>query len=150
MQFVVEKRIALTERNGANANGQGVAASLLLRIQADGSLSYETIAQFDVADGRFAPAAINLSPADDQLFLLLFGSGIRDVSDLSAVSCNIGEQDAPVLFAGRLGNFARLDQVNVALPRSPAGRGLVNLSCASQASPPTSRRSMCINRVKIT
>jgi uncharacterized protein (TIGR03437 family) len=112
----------------ANANGQGVAAAVLLRIRADGSLSYESILQFDSATNRFVPTPINLGATTDQLFLLLFGSGIRGVSGLSAVSCSIGGENAAVLFAGQQGDFEGLDQVNVTLPRSLAGRGLVNLS----------------------
>jgi uncharacterized protein (TIGR03437 family) len=59
--------------------------------------------------------------------LLLFGTGIRGYSALSAVSANIGGLDAPVLGAGAQGQFAGLDQVHVRLPRLLAGRGEVDI-----------------------
>ena len=37
----------------ANSNGQGVAAALALRAKADGSQSFEPVAQFDSAQKRF-------------------------------------------------------------------------------------------------
>ncbi|HKQ78679.1 MAG TPA: hypothetical protein VJ810_33585, partial [Blastocatellia bacterium] len=46
---------------------------------------------------------------------------------LSAVSASIGGTNAQVLFAGAQGDFAGLDQTNIAIPRSLAGRGDVDL-----------------------
>jgi uncharacterized protein (TIGR03437 family) len=47
---------------------------------------------------------------------------------VSAVSCSIGGQTAPVLYAGAQGELAGLDQINLGLPRNVAGRGLLNLA----------------------
>jgi uncharacterized protein (TIGR03437 family) len=44
------------------------------------------------------------------------------------VVATIGDQPSEVLFAGAAGEFAGLDQVNVRLPRTLAGKGEVNLS----------------------
>ncbi|MGH9938199.1 MAG: hypothetical protein ACREAM_18295, partial [Blastocatellia bacterium] len=112
----------------ANANGQGVAAALALRIKADGSQSFEPIAQFDPARKRFVPIPLDLGPATDRVFLILYGTGLRHRSSLSAVSCDIGGVNSEALFAGAAPGFAGLDQVNVRLPRSLAGRGEVDLS----------------------
>jgi uncharacterized protein (TIGR03437 family) len=111
----------------ANANGQGVAAALVLRIKADRSQSYEPIAQFDAAQNRFVPAPIDLGPDTDQVFLVLFGTGLRFRSSLTAVSCTIGGTGSELLFAGAVPEFVGLDQVNVRLPRSLAGRGEVDV-----------------------
>jgi len=43
------------------------------------------------------------------------------------VSVKIDGIDAPVFYADFQSEFPGLDQVNVALPRSLAGRGLVNI-----------------------
>jgi uncharacterized protein (TIGR03437 family) len=43
------------------------------------------------------------------------------------VACKIGGADAEVLFAGAAPGFVGLDQSNVRLPRSLAGRGEVNV-----------------------
>jgi uncharacterized protein (TIGR03437 family) len=56
------------------------------------------------------------------LFLILFGTGLRGRSSLSNVSATIGGVKAPVEYTGAQGEFAGLDQVNLALPRSLAGR----------------------------
>lgn len=52
----------------------------------------------------------------DQLFLALFGTGIRGVSSLAKVTATVDGQTAEVLFAGPQGGFVGLDQVNVKLP----------------------------------
>jgi uncharacterized protein (TIGR03437 family) len=111
----------------ANASGQGVAAAVALRVKADGSQSAEPIAQFDVAQNKFIAIPIDLGPASDQVFLILFGTGIRFRSSLSAVSVKIGGADAQVYYAGAQGNFVGLDQVNVLLARSLSGRGEVDV-----------------------
>ncbi|MGH9854629.1 MAG: hypothetical protein ACREBD_32765, partial [Blastocatellia bacterium] len=111
----------------ANASGEGVAAALALRIKADGSQSYEPVAQFDSTENRFVPTPIELGPATDQVFLVFYGTGLRYRSSLSAVSCAIGGASSEALFAGAVPGFAGLDQVNVRLPRALAGRGEVEV-----------------------
>jgi uncharacterized protein (TIGR03437 family) len=112
----------------ANASGEGAAAALALRIKADGSQSYEPVAQFDPEEqNRFVPAPIELGPAADQVFLVFYGAGLRYRSSLSAVSCSIGGVGSEAMFAGPAPGFAGLDQVNVRLPRSLAGRGEVDV-----------------------
>jgi uncharacterized protein (TIGR03437 family) len=111
----------------ANASGRGVATGLVLRVKADGSQSYEPIAAFDPAQSQVVPLPIDLGPdlgaSGDQVFLVLFGTGLRHRSALSSVSVRIGGTNAPVFYAGAQGNLAGLDQVNLSLPRSLAGRG---------------------------
>ncbi len=111
----------------ANATGQGVPAAVLLRIAADGTQTFETVAQFDQALNRFIPRPIDLGAATDQLFLIGFGTGFRNRSSLSAATAIIGGTDAAVSFAGAQGDFAGLDQANIGIPRSLAGRGDVDL-----------------------
>jgi uncharacterized protein (TIGR03437 family) len=76
-----------------------------------------------------------LGPASDQVFLILFGTGIRHRSGLEAVKSKVGEIDAPVVFAGAQGAFIGLDQVNLLLPRSLAGRSKVNVSLVADNQP---------------
>ncbi|MEP7342174.1 MAG: SBBP repeat-containing protein [Acidobacteriota bacterium] len=111
----------------ADASGRGVGAAVVLRVKADGSQSYEPVAQFDPAQSKVVPVPIDLGPEGDQVFLIAYGTGIRYRSSLSGVSLKLGGTDAPVLFAGAQGDFFGLDQVNVRLPRSLAGRGVVDL-----------------------
>ena len=69
----------------ANGDAQGVAAALALRVKADASRSYEEIVQFDAAQNRFTARALDLGAESDQVYLVLFGTGIRSRSSLSAV-----------------------------------------------------------------
>ena len=119
----------------ANANGQGVAAAVALRIKADGSQSFEPVARFDATQNRFVAAPIDLGPdlgtATDQVFLVLYGTGLRLRSAQSAVSVTIGGTNSDVLFADTAPGFAGLDQINVRVPRSLAGRGEVDVTLAA-------------------
>ena len=74
----------------ADSSGQGLAAAYVLRIKANGSQLSEPIAQFDSALGRFIAKPIDLSVATDQVFLVLFGNGLRYRSSLAAVIAQVG------------------------------------------------------------
>ncbi|MGE0127490.1 MAG: NF038122 family metalloprotease [Blastocatellales bacterium] len=111
----------------ANANGQGVAAANALRVRANGSQVFEPISQFDAAQNRFVPVPIDLGPDGEQVFLILYGTGLRFRSNLSAVSVKIGGVDAEVSYAGSQGGFAGLDQINARIARSLIGRGEIDL-----------------------
>jgi uncharacterized protein (TIGR03437 family) len=71
---------------------------------------------------------IDLGAESDQVFLVLFGTGIRFRTQLSAVTASIGGVNAPVIFAGDQGTFVGLDQVNITVPRTLIGRGNVDVS----------------------
>jgi uncharacterized protein (TIGR03437 family) len=119
----------------ANANGQGVASAVALRIKAGGEQSFEPVAEFDAAQNRFVTRPIDLGPESDQVFLILFGTGIRNRTALSAVNARIGGENAEVLFAGSQGGFVGLDQVNLRLPRALIGRGEVGVSLTADGKP---------------
>jgi len=106
-----------------NANGRGLPAAVIERVKANGMRSTEPVAQFDPAQNQFVAVPIDLGAADDQVFLVLFGTGFRFRSALSAVSATIGGTPAQVTFAGAQGDFAGLDQANILIPRSLIGRG---------------------------
>ncbi|HZS09589.1 MAG TPA: SBBP repeat-containing protein [Blastocatellia bacterium] len=112
----------------ADASGQGLAAALALRIKADGTQLYEPVAQYDAGQKKFNAVPIDLGAASDQVFLVLFGTGVRNRSALSAVTAKIGGADAEVLYAGEQGGFSGLDQINLRIPRSLTGRGEVDVA----------------------
>lgn len=111
----------------ANANGQGVAAAVALRVKADGTQVYEAVTQFNPMTNRFVALPLDVSNAAEQVFLLLFGTGLRNHSGLANVSARVGGAATEVLFAGKQGSLAGLDQVNLLLPRTLAGRGEVDI-----------------------
>jgi uncharacterized protein (TIGR03437 family) len=82
---------------------------------------------FHAAQGGYVATPLDLGAATDQVILELFGTGIRGRSALTAVTATIGGQAAEVQYAGPQGGFAGLDQVNVRVPRSLAGRGDVDV-----------------------
>jgi uncharacterized protein (TIGR03437 family) len=117
----------------ANGNGRGMAAALALRVKADGSRSYEEVVQFDALQNSFIARPLDLGPESDQVYLVLFGTGIRSRSSLSAVIATIGGAYAAVSFAGMQQDFEGLDQVNVLVPRSLMRRGEVDVLLTVEA-----------------
>lgn len=111
----------------ANASGQGVAAAVVFRRRADGSESFEPVAQFDQAQNRLVPLPIDLGPESDQVFLILYGTGFRFNSGLQAMTVSIGGVNSEVFFASAAPGFVGLDQANVRLSRSLIGRGEVDV-----------------------
>ena len=109
----------------ADSSGRGLAAALVLRIRPDNSQVYEPTVSFDSAQNRFVAVPIDLSNTADQVFLILFGTGIRGRSAISAVSAKIGAENAEVVYAGDQFEFEGLDQVNLRLSPTLRGRGEV-------------------------
>jgi uncharacterized protein (TIGR03437 family) len=112
----------------ANASGRDVPAGFALRVTANGTQINEPIHRFDSAQSKFVSVPIDLSVPGNQVFLVLFGTGIRFRSTLSSVTASIGGTPVSVQFAGPQGDFVGLDQINILLPSSLAGRGEVDLT----------------------
>jgi uncharacterized protein (TIGR03437 family) len=119
----------------ANANGKGVAAAVALRVRPDGSQTSQLIFECGSVPGSCLSVPIDLGPATDQVYLLLFGSGIRGRSALSQAALTIGGVASEILYTGAQGQFVGLDQVNVRLPRSLAGRGELDISLTVDGRP---------------
>ena len=111
----------------ANANGRDVATGVALRVRPNVSRSFEPIARFDAAQNRWVSVPIDLGPATDEVYLVLFGTGLRFRNSQSSATLKISGVDAPVPFVGAQGDLAGLDQVNARLPRELAGRGEVDV-----------------------
>ncbi len=110
----------------ANADGKGLAAVVVQRMKADGSWHYEPVARFDPAQNKLAPVPIELTPVNEQVFLLLFGTGLRR-NPQAMVDAAIGGQTVEVVYAGAQRQYAGLDQVTLALPRELRGKGEVTV-----------------------
>lgn len=111
----------------ANANGQDVAAGVVLRVKPNASRIIDPIAQFDAAQNKFVAVPIDLDPPDNEIFLVLFGTGLRFPSSPAATTIKIGGLALPVIYAGPQGTLIGLDQINVKLPRELSGRGEIEV-----------------------
>jgi uncharacterized protein (TIGR03437 family) len=111
----------------ANATGQGVAAAVALRVKPDGTQLFEPVSEWDDARRQFIALPIDVSQEGDQMFLILFGTGIRHHAPMSEAEVRIGTLSINTLYAGQQGDFVGLDQVNIPLPKTLMGQGDVDL-----------------------
>ena len=114
----------------ADSTGKGVAAAQIVRVF-EGKQNYEAVAQYDASQSKMVALPIDLGPdrgaQTEQVYLLLYGTGIRHNKDLNQVQLRIGSELVPVDYAGAQGSFAGLDQINARIPRSLIGRGEVSI-----------------------
>jgi uncharacterized protein (TIGR03437 family) len=105
--------------------GQGFFAGQILCMHGDGSQTTVN-----------SPSPVSLGAPGDQVFLVLYGTGIRNAGSLTAT---VNGVTVPVTYFGAQGSYAGLDQVNLGpLPPGLAGSGVVNLviSADGQAANP--------------
>ena len=101
-------------------NSDNLAAATVLRVSQNGDRTFESIYQTD-SNGGIIAIPIDLGAATDTVYLSLYGTALRNLSSLSAVSATIDwEFSAPVTYAGPQGTYAGLDQVNLQLPSALA------------------------------
>lgn len=111
-----------------NSTVGGVAAGSAMRYGSDGTLKATTsLARWDDGQAKFVPEPIEMGEASDQVFLVLYGTGLKGRSSLANVNVEIGGEMAEALYVGEQPSFVGLDQVNVKLPRSAAGKGEIPL-----------------------
>jgi uncharacterized protein (TIGR03437 family) len=105
-------------------NSTGLIAAGVARFHSDGTADAENI--FKVVNNQVVANPLDLGvAAGDQVFLLIYGTGFRSVGQ-SNMHVTIGGLNAPVSYAGAEGSPG-LDQLNVQVPTSLAGRGKVTV-----------------------
>ena len=114
----------------ADSSGGGAPAAITGRINQNDVFVYDPNPPYrtDPANpGRIIPAPIDVGTTERPAFLILFGTGIRNAlpNNIRAI---IGGLDIPVEYYGPAGGYAGLDQVNLRLPASLKGRGLVDVT----------------------
>ena len=119
----------------ANADGKGVPSAFAVHVAADGTSRYEPVFDCGPAAGSCLPRPIDLGLPTDSVYLLLFGTGLRNRTSVSGVGAVIGGTNARVEYAGPQNQFVGLDQVNVLLPRELAGRGTVAVALTVDSKP---------------
>jgi uncharacterized protein (TIGR03437 family) len=111
----------------ANFDGRGVPAANAISVASDQTQTLLAVARCGATAGSCVPTPIDLGPAGTRVILALYGTGIRGRSSLAAATAQIGGTAAVVEYAGPQPQYSGMDQVNVAIPRSLAGRGEVDL-----------------------
>ena len=105
-------------------NTTGLAAAWVLPVISGAGQNLQAVYQANSA-GAAVPLPINLGPAREQVYLELFGTGLRHAKN---VSVTVGGVSVPVLYSNAAPGFAGEDQVNIGpLPQSLAGRGNVSI-----------------------
>jgi len=111
----------------ANQDGKGAPAGFAIYVKLSGEQRRVSLYQFDPATMKQVPVPIDFGEENEAIILELYGTGLRGRSAQSAVSVTIGGFAATVEYADKHPVFAGLDQVNVRVPRSLSGRGVVDL-----------------------
>jgi uncharacterized protein (TIGR03437 family) len=111
-----------------NRNGSGVVAAYVQVVPASGPQTYEPVYSCPGGSAPCTTIPIDVSNPSDQFYLVMFGTGFRGRSSLQGVSVTVGNQSLPgVLYAGAQGQYEGFDQMDVQLPHSLAGAGVVNV-----------------------
>lgn len=111
----------------ANGTGRGQISGYVERHKGPGLVSIEPIWRTDSAGGLVSES-VDLGAANEQVFLVFYGTGFRARSSLSGVRVNIGGLPHEVVFAGEVERInAGVDQCNVRLDRRLIGRGVVEI-----------------------
>ena len=112
----------------AEATGSGLAAAVVQRVKSSGEQTYEDVVRYESALNRWVAIPVDVSNPNEQVFLAIFGTGIRSRSSLANVSAMVGNSNVEVLYAGDQGFYAGVDQVNIRLPRSLGGSGEIPIA----------------------
>jgi uncharacterized protein (TIGR03437 family) len=108
----------------ANMTGRGVFAGQVVEGNPDGSQTTLNPAVWDAVMNQYDANPINLGLAGEQVFLVLYGTGLRHAG---AVAASVNGVTLPVAYFGAQSQYPGLDQINLEVPASLAGAGLVNL-----------------------
>ncbi|NOT64036.1 MAG: hypothetical protein HOP19_27800, partial [Acidobacteria bacterium] len=109
----------------ADGTGRGVPAGWLLRVKTDGTQTMLPLGQLDPLTNKLTARALDLTPTSERVFLVLFGTGLRNAPDQNNGG-NANESVRPLLngypviplYAGAQGAFPGLDQINLEIPRA--------------------------------
>jgi uncharacterized protein (TIGR03437 family) len=119
--------------------GTNIVAAYVTRVTADNSQTNENIYTIN-SSGALVAAPIDLGPATDQVYLILYGTGVRGHSSASnSVTATAGGVNLTVSWAGAQNTaYPGLDQINVLLPQSLAGKGdvVIQVTVDGQAANP--------------
>jgi uncharacterized protein (TIGR03437 family) len=111
----------------ADASGKGPAAANVVNVAADGRQTVSLAADCQGTPLRCATVPIDLGSEGERVFVIFYGTGIRGRSSLDRVAVSVGGTPVEASYAGVQPQFPGLDQINLELPRSLAGRGVTDV-----------------------
>jgi uncharacterized protein (TIGR03437 family) len=117
----------------ANGDGKGVAAAEALKVRANGTQAAQPVFRCGPASGSCVSVPIDLGSDTDQVFLTLYGTGLRHSADTFTVQ--IGGLNVQPTYAGAQATYAGLDQINLVIPHQLNGSGSVPVIVAAGGQP---------------
>jgi uncharacterized protein (TIGR03437 family) len=112
-------------------NASGLVAAWVLPVISGAQQPLAPV--YKIAGGSVTPLPISLGPSTEQIYLEMYGTGIRNAQN---VSVTVGSLNVPLLYAGPAPGYAGLDQVNVGpLPSSLGGQSSVNIVLTADGKP---------------
>jgi uncharacterized protein (TIGR03437 family) len=111
----------------ASGDGTGVAAASAIRVVLPSPVQAPVPVFTCDKPGSCSAVPIDLG-IDSPVYLTLYGTGIKGGGGTANTTVKIGDTVLPTLYAGPQPQTPGLDQVNVGLPLSLRGAGLVNVT----------------------
>jgi uncharacterized protein (TIGR03437 family) len=109
----------------ADASGAGPAAAYFTRDRG-GVQTNEPVAAHDPSSNTMKTVPVDIATPGDQVYLILFATGLRARTSLDNVIVQIGGVAHRAVFAGAQG-MVGLDQINILLSRELIGRGEIDV-----------------------
>ena len=110
-------------------NGNGLAAAYVVQVASGGTQTVVPVYTTN-STGAVVPSPISMTSGTSS-YLVLFGSGIAN-GGTPLTSVTINGVNATVYYAGPQGTASGLDQVDVLIPASVAGKGNVNVQLVTE------------------
>ena len=120
-------------------NNSGLAAAYIQHVSGNNQTFPSVYTA--TSSGAFVANPISMGAAGDQVYLILYGTGIA-AAGTTNVQVTVNGVNAQVVYAGSANGFVGLDQVNVLLPPSLAGSGNVDVQLTAS--------NLAANPVQIT
>ncbi len=99
----------------ADASGRGPAAAQIVRVHSDGTQDAPANTSLCTSVSQCVTSIISPAADDEAIYLILYGTGLRERSSSTSVLLNGTE--LPISYAGAHSIYPGLDQVNVLIPR---------------------------------
>ncbi len=108
-------------------NQTGLPAASLVRSRPGQQPSWEPVFQVD-GGGNVIARPIVFGGEEEDLFLILYCTGVRGRRREQRVTVQLGDLAVVADFVGPQLEFEGLDQINIKLPRTLAGKGDVSIN----------------------